>query len=253
MQWRRALLSNGPPANVKHTHRARPTVDCGSTRPWLPVSARFARPAARVVPRGVRSGFRTRQNNQERPLQRGFLVLLFRARAKKRGRAHERLARFPRTRDGARPPRPTQTPPRGPRPRTRPRAAPRRRPRVRAPFLVKIRCQKEKSHAALFLSWPISWLQVKLQAKVADPAPAAASGGGAPNATYAALERERTFASAPDPIRSVLQHSKSHPRMLESACASPSPSPPAPPLTLFFLPPKSRVRSARPPPLAPMC
>ena len=51
-------------------------------------------------------------------------------------------------------------------------------------------------------------------------------GGDAPTApkedaafgAFAALERERTFASANDPIRSVLQHSKSHPRMLESAC-----------------------------------
>ena len=36
--------------------------------------------------------------------------------------------------------------------------------------------------------------------------------------TYAAFEQKRSFTSAPDPIRSVLQHSKSHPRMLESEC-----------------------------------
>ena len=39
------------------------------------------------------------------------------------------------------------------------------------------------------------------------------------DATYAALEVPRTFGAAPEPIRSVLSHSKSHPRMLESASA----------------------------------
>lgn len=43
---------------------------------------------------------------------------------------------------------------------------------------------------------------------------------GTPDATYAALEVPRTFTSAPDPVRSVLSHSKSHPRMLESACTT---------------------------------
>ena len=40
---------------------------------------------------------------------------------------------------------------------------------------------------------------------------------GPPDATYAALEGPR-FVTAPEPARqSVLSHSKSHPRMLESA------------------------------------
>jgi hypothetical protein len=59
---------------------------------------------------------------------------------------------------------------------------------------------------------------VKLAGAAAASPGAGAGEGAASTATYAALERERTFASAPDPIRSVLQHSKSHPRMLESAC-----------------------------------
>lgn len=85
--------------------------------------------------------------------------------------------------------------------------------------------------------------QVKLHhAAGADAAPAE-SGERASNATYAALERERTFSTAPDPIRSVLQHSKSHPRMLESkfflslfSSRLPSQSPPAtnPALVLHF-------------------
>jgi hypothetical protein len=42
---------------------------------------------------------------------------------------------------------------------------------------------------------------------------------GTPDATYAALEGPRTFTSAPEVRSSVLSHSKSHPRMLESACS----------------------------------
>lgn len=36
------------------------------------------------------------------------------------------------------------------------------------------------------------------------------------NSTFSALERGSKFVAAPEPARSVLQHSKSHPRMLES-------------------------------------
>ena len=51
-----------------------------------------------------------------------------------------------------------------------------------------------------------------------DMAGADGAMAGTPDATYAALEVPRTFSSAPEPVRtSVLSHSKSHPRMLESA------------------------------------
>lgn len=82
--------------------------------------------------------------------------------------------------------------------------------------------------------------QVKLHAAGADAAPAE-DGERASSATYAALERERTFTTAPDPFRSVLQHSKSHPRMLESKLFSPLHPNSSP--ALVSLVPRSLARS----------
>ena len=61
---------------------------------------------------------------------------------------------------------------------------------------------------------------MKLQATGVDAA-SAEGGGVASDAAFAALERERTYEAEPDTVRSVLEHSKSHPRMLESAFPAP--------------------------------
>ena len=50
-----------------------------------------------------------------------------------------------------------------------------------------------------------------------DEAPSASGGPSTTSTQFAVVEERRAYSAAPDPIRRVLEHSKSHPRMLKSA------------------------------------
>ena len=60
----------------------------------------------------------------------------------------------------------------------------------------------------------ILWKRLK---PTIDEAPSASGGPSTTSTQFAVVEERRAYSAAPDPIRRVLEHSKSHPRMLKSA------------------------------------